>query len=107
MPETVARYVQALQNGQTIERITVYSDGNSYLLFDGFHRVKAAQILSMKTIEAEIVFGTFSDMEARWQEYLQALREELRWVRSTTKEARRPDQKPSSAGGTRTIPEIT
>jgi uncharacterized ParB-like nuclease family protein len=55
--ETVA----ALRNGETLPPVTVYSDGATYWLFDGFHRIKACQILNLKEIEADVVPGTYQD----------------------------------------------
>lgn len=76
--ETVATLVQALENGETFPPVTVYSDGKNYWLFDGFHRVKAAREAKLTEIEADVVPGTYSDMEKRYQEFLEAVRQELR-----------------------------
>jgi ParB-like nuclease domain len=76
--ETVEKYVSAVKNGETFPAVTVYSDGQKFWLFDGFHRIKALRTLKIKEVEADIVKGTYEDMEACWQEYLSALREELR-----------------------------
>lgn len=64
--EVVERYVSKFRHGDFIQAVTVYNDGLTFWLFDGFHRVKAATIIGRKEIDAEIGQGTFQDMEKQW-----------------------------------------
>ena len=63
LPEIVDRYICAVQSGEALPAVTVYSDGSNYWLFDGFHRMKAARTLVLGEIEAEIISGNLQDME--------------------------------------------
>ena len=63
--EVVQRYVARFQQGDHIEPVTVYDDGTSFWLFDGFHRLKAATLFGRHEIDAEIIRGSFEDMEKR------------------------------------------
>jgi hypothetical protein len=80
-PVMVERYYWQLRRGEKLEPVIVYSDGHTRWLADGFHRVRAAERAGRKMVEAEIIRGTFEDMEKRWQEYLNELRRELRRAR--------------------------
>ena len=61
--------------------MAVYFDGQTYWLYDGFHRVAAMRKLGRRKIEAEILQGTYSDMEAAWQKGLQEiLKANERWL---------------------------
>ncbi len=79
--ETVDEYVRSLRSGKDFQPVEVYSDGETLLLFDGFHRIAAARIVRVKTVEANVTAGTYADMKARWHEYLERLRAELRSTR--------------------------
>jgi hypothetical protein len=77
-PQTVDEYITKMNNGETVPPVTVYFDGEKYWLCDGFHRVRAARTLRRREIEAEIVLGTYADLEAEWRRFLKALREDLK-----------------------------
>lgn len=56
--ETVADYAEAMQNPETVfPPITVYFDGKSYWLADGFHRVAAWERIGREEVPAEIRQG--------------------------------------------------
>ena len=59
--EAIDDYAQAMKDGAKLPPCLVVSDGKSYWLCDGFHRVAAAIKVGMKQIECEIVQGTRSD----------------------------------------------
>ena len=64
--ETVWKYSRDFEEGRTVPPVEVYSDGQTYWLFDGFHRVAAAASLGIEAIGANITVGTYEDMQARW-----------------------------------------
>ena len=76
--ETVQMYVGRLERGETLPPIRVRFDGSSYFLEDGFHRVEAARRCGRKTLKAEILPGTLTEMEAEFRDYLNRLRDHLR-----------------------------
>jgi ParB-like chromosome segregation protein Spo0J len=76
--ETVVGLVAAFRRGDKIEPVRIFFDGTTYWLADGFHRVAAARQLGYRGIEAEVVLGTHSDMEAEWREGLEAVKQMLR-----------------------------
>ena len=69
--EVVQRYISRLQHGDHLEPVTIFSDGTGFWLFDGFHRVKAAKLFGRHEVEAEILRGTFRDMEQQWLQLLE------------------------------------
>jgi ParB-like chromosome segregation protein Spo0J len=75
--ETVQRYRDTLRSGGALDPLEVYFDGNTYWLADGFHRIEAARGEGLTEIDAKIVPGTYADLEAEWQRYLLALRQDL------------------------------
>jgi uncharacterized ParB-like nuclease family protein len=76
--ETVHAYAETLRAGRVIVPVTVQFDGQVYWLRDGFHRLAAARSLGRETIEAELVKGTYAEMEAEWKQSLGAALAELR-----------------------------
>jgi len=58
---TVAEYAEAMRDGTTFPPITVFTDGATHWLADGFHRVAAATLASLNTIAAEVKPGTLRD----------------------------------------------
>jgi len=73
-PETVQKYVYDIEAGKELEPIELYFDGENYWAADGFHRIEAARLCGLQEISASITPGTYADLEARWTEYLAALR---------------------------------
>ncbi len=55
---TVVEYAQAIKEGQTFPPIVVFSDGNSYFLADGFHRLEAYRHLGYQELETDLKQGT-------------------------------------------------
>jgi len=62
--EVVAQYAERMEEGDKFPAITVFHDGNSYYLADGFHRIMAASRLGFVDIEADVKRGTLGD--ATW-----------------------------------------
>jgi len=60
-PETVRDYAERMQEGDHFPPVQVYFDGTDHWLSDGFHRVRAAQEVGFKTIQAEVWEGTRDD----------------------------------------------
>lgn len=60
-------FANAMITGAMFPPITVFYDGESYWLADGFHRTKAAIEARIVEIEAEIIQGTLDD--ARWHSF--------------------------------------
>jgi len=77
IPEVVANYARRIQRCERIEPVFVCYDGVNFWLKDGFHRYQAASDMGRKTITAEVVPGTFADMEAEWKRYMTELKSEL------------------------------
>src|SRR5437763_1000948 len=77
-PETVHRYVMAKSDGEVIAPVRVYFDGEVHWLADRFHRVAALQAMGLDEVEAEVVPGTYADMEAEWNRLIEAVRSDLR-----------------------------
>jgi ParB-like chromosome segregation protein Spo0J len=71
---TVQQYIASIESGTPIEPIRVYFDGQEYWLADGFHRVQAMRSLGRREIDAELVPGTFADLEAEWSLCFQELK---------------------------------
>jgi len=55
--ETVLSYAQDLEDGATFPPVTVFQDGETYYLADGFHRVAAYREVKREEIEADIREG--------------------------------------------------
>jgi Homeodomain-like domain len=60
-------YMALMCSGAVFPSVRVWTDGNTYWLTDGFHRVLAAQRLGYTQIQAEIRYGTLE--EAQWDCY--------------------------------------
>jgi len=60
-PDTVAEYVEAMKGGAEFPAVVVFSDGETYWLVDGFHRVDAAKATGRETIPADVREGTRRD----------------------------------------------
>jgi ParB-like chromosome segregation protein Spo0J len=76
--ETAVELVAALRREDKIEPVRVFFDGTTYWLADGFHRVAAVRQLGYQKIEAEVVLGTYADLEAEWRQGLEAIKRSLR-----------------------------
>jgi uncharacterized ParB-like nuclease family protein len=59
--EVVAEYHEALEDGQDLPAVTVFFDGLSYFLADGFHRYFAHKRSNREMIECEVEQGTVRD----------------------------------------------
>ncbi|MEM5838726.1 ParB N-terminal domain-containing protein, partial [Pediococcus acidilactici] len=57
----VEEYVEAFREGATFPPVTVYYDGESYWLADGFHRVQAVEAAGIERIAADVRQGTRRD----------------------------------------------
>lgn len=60
-PETLETYRRSLDEGVQFPPVTLFYDGESYWLADGFHRVKAHELAERKEIAAEVKVGTRRD----------------------------------------------
>lgn len=66
--DTIQEYAELMRAGVDFPPVTVYFDGESYWLSDGFHRLQAArQGKPDKVIEAEVIQGTLAD--AQWHSF--------------------------------------
>jgi len=61
---TVSEYAEAMERGADFPPVKVMHDGENYWLYDGFHRVKAAQQIGCEQIDADVEQGTKED--AQW-----------------------------------------
>lgn len=59
--EVVADYTESIKNGAEFPDITVYFDGVSYYLADGFHRYLAFKAAGSPGINANVINGTLRD----------------------------------------------
>jgi len=75
--EKVAEYVFQINDGKPVAPVVVRFDGEAYWLQDGFHRVKALRTVGLTEVEAEVLPGTYEDMEAEWQERLREVHRSL------------------------------
>lgn len=57
----IAEYAEAMEDGKQFPPVTVFYDGSSYWLADGFHRVNAALQIGRGYVEAQIITGTQRD----------------------------------------------
>jgi uncharacterized ParB-like nuclease family protein len=76
--ERVLERMQEIADGHPLEPILVRFDGESYFVYDGFHRVEAARRSGILEIDAEISPGTLQEMEEEYRKYLDTLRTDLR-----------------------------
>lgn len=61
--EVVTAYAEKMRDGVEFPPITVYFDGATYWLADGFHRYHATKSNATKEIEATIIEGTQRDAQ--------------------------------------------
>lgn len=59
--EVVAEYAQHMQDGDEFPSVTVFYDGATYWLADGFHRYFATKDIGKKNIAAEVKEGSQDD----------------------------------------------
>lgn len=59
--ETVQDYAEAVMNGAQFPPVSVFHDGSSYWLADGFHRYFAHKRAGLTEIEADVQNGTLRD----------------------------------------------
>ena len=59
--DVVAAYAERMTEGDVFPPISVFSDGNRYILADGFHRVMAAKRNGFTDIEANVLQGAAKD----------------------------------------------
>lgn len=59
--EAIASYAADMSNGAVFPPITVFYDGSTYWLADGFHRYLAAKRIEQPTIKADVHAGSRSD----------------------------------------------
>jgi hypothetical protein len=57
----ILEYAQLMDLGACFPPVTVWYDGTSYWLVDGFHRVAAAEKCGRETVDAEIKCGSLGD----------------------------------------------
>ncbi len=57
----VAEYTEAMRSGTPFPAVTVFYDGNTHWLADGFHRVEAADEAGLNTLAAVVYPGTRRD----------------------------------------------
>lgn len=60
-PDAVNDYAEAIQAGDKLPPVTVYYDGTTYWLADGFHRYAAHKKLEAREIEADVKQGEKRD----------------------------------------------
>ena len=58
---TIRDYAAALADGATFPPVTVFTDGKTYFLADGFHRLEAHKLAGLTGIDAEIQDGDARD----------------------------------------------
>jgi hypothetical protein len=59
--EQIVSYAEAMDDGAVFPPVTVFYDGTTYWLADGFHRLEATRRGSVKTIAADVRQGTRRD----------------------------------------------
>ena len=57
----VAEYAEAMERGDKFPPIKACYDGEKYFVWDGFHRVEAAKLASIGTVEVDVQEGTRDD----------------------------------------------
>jgi hypothetical protein len=60
-PSIVAEYSEAMEGGDQFPPLLVFSDGNGFLLVDGYLRLEAAQSSGLATLRCEVRQGDFRD----------------------------------------------
>ena len=81
--ENVVYFVDKFRLREKVEPVLVYWDGTDYHLYDGFHRLAAAIRVGRRTIQAEILRGTRTDMDAEWRKGLEAIKKEnAEWAKT-------------------------
>jgi ParB-like chromosome segregation protein Spo0J len=73
--QQIAKIAAAMLRGDPIEPIIVYYDGDTFRLFDGFHRVAAAKKAGRTQIEAEVRRGGLAEMKAEEKRGWDAIKE--------------------------------
>lgn len=58
---TVAEYADAMRDGSEFPSVTLFHDGNRYILADGFHRVMATARIGGEFIKSDVRNGTKAD----------------------------------------------
>jgi hypothetical protein len=61
--EVVTDYADAMKEGATFPAVTLFHDGATYWLADGFHRVAAAEEAGVESIAADVRQGGVRDAE--------------------------------------------
>lgn len=57
----IADYADDMERGDTFPPVKVMNDGENYWLYDGFHRVNAAEEIGREEVEAKVKQGTRED----------------------------------------------
>ena len=65
--EAIEDYAEAMSAGVKFPPVTVFYDGDSYWLADGFHRVKAAYAAGFDSVLCDVQQGTIE--EAQWYSF--------------------------------------
>jgi transposase-like protein len=65
--EAIEDYAEAMSGGVKFPPVTVFYDGDSYWLADGFHRVKAAYAAGFDSVFCDVHQGTIE--EAQWYSF--------------------------------------
>jgi transposase-like protein len=65
--EAIEDYAEAMSGGVKFPPVTVFYDGDSYWLADGFHRVKAAYAAGFDSVLCDVQQGTIE--EAQWYSF--------------------------------------
>ncbi len=60
-PDVIEEYAEAMREGAQFPPVTIFYDGESHWLSDGFHRLEAAEQIVTLTIAADIHQGTRRD----------------------------------------------
>lgn len=66
-PEVIQDYAEFMTSGIKFPSVTVFYDGSTYWLADGFHRVAAAKVARLTEIDADVRQGSLDD--AKWYSY--------------------------------------
>ena len=61
--DVVADYAEAMKDGATFPPVTVFHDGDTYWLADGFHRLAAAELAGVESLPADIREGGIRNAE--------------------------------------------
>jgi hypothetical protein len=62
--EVITEYAELYRRGVNLPPVRVMRDGDSYWLFDGFHRIEALTRVGEDRVTCEVIEGTWED--ARW-----------------------------------------